>query len=354
MNNSPAASRPTTPYLQFDRTVLQRNITTMAQWAAERGVQLRPHVKTHKSIEFAQLQLAAGASGITVATIGEAEVFAAAGFADIFIAYPLWITPERAERLERLEEQTRVVLGVDSVDSLQHSLGVLTRPFDWRIEIDSGHHRSGILPADIIPIARVLRDVGHRLDGIFTFPGHSYSATDRKLSAEQEAEALSSAAILLTNDGFVDLVISGGSTPSMEFADARVVNELRPGVYLLNDAQQWELGSCSPDSIAIWAVGTVVSARDGRIVTDIGSKTLGADRAGYATGYGRLLDYPDARVVMLSEHHSVVELNGAPLPQLGSKIRIAPNHVCNAMNLQEIVFDQAFIPVAIDARGRNS
>lgn len=354
MSDSSSVSRPSTPFLQFDRALLERNIDRTARWAETNGVNLRPHVKTHKSIEFAQMQVAAGASGITVATIGEAEVFVEAGFDDIFIAYPLWIDATRAARLGRLASRARVILGVDSAESLHHSLHSLTGAFDWRIEVDSGHHRSGILPADIIPIARALRDAGQHLDGIFTFPGHSYSATDRKLAAEQESMALTTAASLLERAGFDNLVISGGSTPSMEFADANVVSELRPGVYLFNDAQQWELGSCSPDDIAIWAVGTVVSARDGRIVTDVGSKVLGADRAAYATGFGRVLDAPDARIVMLSEHHSVIELNGAPLPQLGSQIRITPNHICNAINLQEIVFDQGFSVTSVDARGRNT
>ena len=123
-----------------------------------------------------------------------------------------------------------------------------------------------------------------------------------------------------------------GSTPSLGHADTRL-DEYRPGVYVFNDAQQWESGSCVPDQIALSCHARVVSRHHDRVVLDSGSKVLGADRASYATGYGRLLDDPDARVIGLSEHHAVVT---APvLPNLGSIVRVVPNHVCNAVNLAD-------------------
>ena len=109
--------------------------------------------------------------------------------------------------------------------------------------------------------------------------------------------------------------------------------------------------------IALTCRATVVSHAGGRLVLDAGSKALGADRAPYATGWGRLPDHPDARVVLLSEHHAVVDLAGAPLPPLGSRVDVVPNHVCAAVNLADTLWaddGDALVPWPVAARGRNS
>ena len=135
--------------------------------------------------------------------------------------------------------------------------------------------------------------------------------------------------------GIDDPTFSGGATPTADAVRPGTMTELRPGVYVFGDAQQWELGTTTPDRIALTCWATVVSHAGGRVVLDAGSKALGADRAAWATGYGRLLDHPDARVVLLSEHHAVVEWDHGPPPPLGSHLRVVPNHVCNAVNLAD-------------------
>ncbi len=332
-----------TPRLVVDEHRLRANIARMAELATAAGLAMRPHVKTHKSVDIARLQIEAGATGITVATIGEAEVFAAAGFDDIFIGYPLWIDDEAAKRLRRLSTSARVAVGVDHATGAHKLAGL---PVDVLIEIDSGHRRSGCQPQDARAVAEAL---GRAPRGIFTFPGHSYSPEARVSAARDEVAALRVANQEL---GGVE-VISGGSTPSIAatLADPQAMTEIRPGVYVFGDAQQWELGSCSPDDIALTCEARVISHAGGRLVLDAGSKILGADRAAYASGFGRLLDHPDARIVLLSEHHSVAVLDGV-LPALGSTVRVVPNHVCNAVNLVEAltVGDQEW---PVSARGRN-
>src|SRR5690349_18291051 len=108
--------RPDTPYLLVDAHVLQRNITEMAAVAAHRGIALRPHAKTHKTIQIARLQRDAGAVGLTVATVAEAEVFAAQGFTDLFLAYPLWVDAAKAARLRALLDTCDLTVGIDSPD----------------------------------------------------------------------------------------------------------------------------------------------------------------------------------------------------------------------------------------------
>jgi D-serine deaminase-like pyridoxal phosphate-dependent protein len=165
---------------------------------------------------------------------------------------------------------------------------------------------------------------------------------------------LATAVTSLSVRGITARVVSGGSTPSLEFADSDVLTEIRPGVYVFGDAQQWELDATAPADIALTAVATVVSRSPDHLILDAGSKVLGADRAAYATGFGRLLDYPDARLTALSEHHATVV--GVDLP-VGKRVRVVPNHVCAAVNLA----DEYLVASAsaehkswpVDARGRN-
>lgn len=348
-----------TPVLVVDETVLDANIARVADFASTTGLKLRPHVKTHKSIEIARRQLEAGAIGITVATPSEALVFATAGFTDILIAYPLWIDETKAAILEQVVRLSSALVGVDSVESArqlaQTGLAGSGR-LAALIEVDSGHHRSGVAPEGAGALAESVRDAGLEVAGVFTFPGHSYSPETRASAARDEQDALSAAARALTDRGIQPRIVSGGSTPSLEFATSSVLTEVRPGVYVFGDAQQWELGTTAPESIALTVLATVVSRSPGRIILDSGSKVLGADRGAYSSGFGRLLDHPDARITALSEHHATV--TGVDL-SLGTQVRVVPNHVCAAVNLADeyLVANRddrrGFSSWPVDARGRN-
>ena len=351
--------QPATPYLRIDLVRLRANVRSAAELAAARRVALRPHVKTHKSVEIARLQLAAGAVGISVATIGEAEVFAGHGCDDIFVAYPLWLTTPAARRLEDLAAKARLAIGVDSVEGAARASRLLGGSgVEVVVEVDSGHHRSGVPPHEAGTVAATARRAGLRVRGVFTFPGHSYAGDGGPArAAAEESAALAEAVGSMRAAGVEPEVVSGGSTPSLAHADTSVVTELRPGVYVLGDAQQWELGAMAPEQLALTCRSTVVSHAGGRLVLDAGSKVLGADRAAYATGHGRLPDHPEARIVLLSEHHAVVDLAGAPLPPLGSQVDVVPNHVCTAVNLVDTLYADeagALRPWAVAARGRNS
>ena len=349
--------RAATPALVIDEALLDANIARMAAFTRSAGLSLRPHVKTHKSVEIAKRQRAAGAVGITVATLSEALVFSRAGFSDIFVAYPLWFDEFRTAALASVLEHSSVRLGIDSVDSAVQlaRTGLATAGrLEVLVEIDSGHHRSGVQPSDAGSLAAVARDVGLDVAGVFTFPGHSYSPDTRKSAAQDEQDALSAAVGSLAKNGIEARVVSGGSTPSLEFATSSVLTEVRPGVYVFGDAQQWELGTTDPANIALTAIATVVSSSPDHLILDAGSKVLGADRGAYSSGFGRLLDHPDARITALSEHHATV--TGVELP-LGTRVRIVPNHSCAAVNLagEYLVAsaDGAIATWPVDARGRN-
>lgn len=347
-----------TPDILIDLDILERNIARMAETVRAKGLTLRPHAKTHKIPEIAALQLEAGAVGLTVATIGEAEVFAAAGVKDLFIAYPLWTSARKAERLRRLADTATVTVGVDSPEGaarLGAGLGPAASRVGVLVEIDSGHHRSGVHPGAAADVAQAASDAGLEVAGIFTFPGHSYAPGMPAEAAAQEQEALRAAAESLAAAGFEATVRSGGSTPTALLTDGPVATEVRPGVYVFGDAQQLELGRCEPEEIALTVAATVVShhkARSGmpeRSIVDAGSKILGSDRPAWASGFGRLMDYPAARITALSEHHATVEWHGpGRMPALGARLRVVPNHVCLAINL----VDSAAVISAGEIKGR--
>ncbi|MGW6916914.1 alanine racemase [Kitasatospora sp. NPDC054939] len=357
-----------TPDIMVDLDVLERNVERMAAALKAKGLALRPHAKTHKMPEVAARQLAAGAVGLTVATIGEAEVFAEHGATDLFIAYPLWIGPRQAQRLQRLAERAGIAIGTDSVEGAEAAgrhLGAAAGGIEVMVEIDSGHHRSGVRPEQAVEVARAAAGAGLRVAGVFTFPGHSYAPDMPAKAAEEEQQALGRAAELLAAAGFDIERVSGGSTPTAELTAGSAATEVRPGVYVFGDAQQLELGRCTLADIALTVAATVVSRHEGtdgeprRIVVDAGSKVLGGDRSAWATGFGRLMDHPDARITALSEHHATVQWpDGGDLPALGERLRVVPNHVCIAVNL---VDDVAVVRGGelvdrwrVAARGRNA
>jgi D-serine deaminase-like pyridoxal phosphate-dependent protein len=336
-----------TPEILVDVDILDRNIKRMAQAVKAKGLALRPHAKTHKIPEIAARQLAAGAAGLTVATIGEAEVFAASGVQDLFIAYPLWMSAEKAERLRRLAAVAKISVGVDSEASaaaLGAGLGDAAGEISVLVEIDSGHHRSGVQPETAAAVAWAASDAGLNIAGVFTFPGHSYAPGMPVEAAAQEQEALRQAAETLSAAGFEAAVRSGGSTPTAFLTEGSSATEVRPGVYVFGDAQQLELGRCALEDIALTVAATVVSHHNTapgtppRFILDAGSKILGSDRPAWASGFGRLMDHPDARITALSEHHATVEWHGdGTPPPIGTKLRVIPNHVCLAMNLVDDV-----------------
>lgn len=349
---------PMTPFLQVDLGRMRRNVRAAAERASVAMVALRPHAKTHKSPEIARLQLGSGAVGLTVATIGEAEVFVGHGCTDVFIAYPLWLDERAAARLLDLAARASVAFGVDSVESAAHAGRLLGRsPVEVVVEVDSGMGRSGCAPDDAGAVAAVAARAGLSVRGVFTFPGHSYAPNAGAGAAQDERRALAAARDSVLAHGLDVRVVSGGSTPSLWDSDTDTLTEVRPGVYVFGDAQQWELGVMPPEDIALTVTATVVSHAGGRAVLDAGSKVLGADRAAYATGFGRLLDHPDARIVGLSEHHAIADLGGVPLPRLGDPVRVVPNHVCATVNLA----DQLWVEESgtlhawpVTARGRNA
>ncbi len=362
--SSEQLDRVDTPALMVDLDRMDAAIALMASSMADRGVALRPHAKTHKSIEVGRRQVEGGASGLTVGTIGEAEVFADAGLDDLFIAYPLVAAGPKAERLRGLAARSRLRVGIDSAlgaRAVAEALGEDRGGVSLLIEIDSGGRRSGVAPEDAGDVARAAVDLGLDVIGVFTHGGHGYAGPDaRDAAAEDEVRTLAVAAGGLRSVGVEASVVSAGSTPTALGSARGGVTEERPGTYVFGDRQQVALGSIAPDAVAAVVVARVVSAdRAGRrFVIDAGAKTLSKDVPAYIPGHGEIPELHGAVVERVSDYHGVVDVaDGAPMPEVGRVVIVVPNHICPVVNLFDTFLTTRGGEVVdtwrVDARGRN-
>jgi D-serine deaminase-like pyridoxal phosphate-dependent protein len=353
-----------TPCIVVDLDIVARNIERLAAEARDHGVSLRPHAKTHKSLAIARMQLEAGAAGVTVGTVGEAEVMAGGGIDDIFIAYPVWAAGARGERVARLHGAVTLSVGIDSVEGAEMLAGAVEgadRPLSVLVEIDSGGRRTGIAePAEVVRVAGAARAAGLRVVGVFTHGGHSYSGPDARVpAAADEVDSLGLAADLLRKAGHSVERVSAGSTPTGALSAAGQVNEIRPGTYALGDRQQLVLGAIPPDGLALVVAATVVSnAVPGQVVVDAGAKTLTKDRASFVDGFGLVPAYPDAVIERLSDYHGVITIPAGTLaPSIGEILAIVPNHVCPVVDLFDTFVATRNGAIVgqwpVDARGRS-
>ncbi len=350
-----------TPRVVVDLTRVDANIVRLQAEMNRRGIALRPHAKTHKSVAIVRRQLAAGARGITVGTLGEAEVFVASGIDDVFLAYPLWAEGPKVARLRAVHDAAPSFgVGVDSVggaDRLAAAAAGSARPLRVLVEIDSGNHRTGVAsPEAALEVARAARARGLVVEGVFSHGGHGYRPGAAATAGADEVRALAAAAATLRADGFASPILSAGSTPTMLTAAAGEVTEMRAGTYVYGDRQQWALGAIPADGCAVAVAATVVSVHPDRVVLDAGAKSLTKDRADWLAGFGAIVGYPDLVIERVNDYHGVMAVPaGAARPRLGQVVAIIPNHVCPVIDLVDSVVavaaDGATAAWPVDARG---
>ena len=316
--------------------VMQQNIDRMQGFAAEQHLDLRPHVKTHKCVEVGRRQLDAGAVGITAGNVGEAEVFAAAGFEDIFLAYPVWPSGTKGDRIRRLAQTTRMRVGVDNVaaiEALAEAMGGEPDRLEVVVEVDCGAHRSGAPPAAAGDLALAARKHGLVPVGVYTYPGHgSAGAGSRESAGHDQQVALTAAVRSLGAVGVTAEVVSAGSTPTVAFSTSSVISEIRPGEYVFYDLNNAGLGACDEDQIALFVPATVVSDWvPGQVILDVGTKALGREGSS-ARGYGGIAGRK-AVLAKLNEYHGFVAVPpGEARPSVGTVVPVLPNHVCPVVN----------------------
>jgi D-serine deaminase-like pyridoxal phosphate-dependent protein len=332
-----------TPQLVVDLDRVEANIARWHADVANHGVGLRSHVKTHKTLEVARMQLAAGSVGLAAAKPTEAEPFVADGAPDVVIAYPA--VGVRARGIAALAgHDTRVIAHVESrrgLADLETACEDLDTELEVRIEIDTGFNRCGIAPNDAVEFGR---EVGRcrrlRLEGITThrsafFVGAEGRSTDEL--GEEEGRTMVEIAERMRTSGIAVPSVVGGSTPtSRPMARIDGVTEVCAGTYPFLDAGMASRGLCNPRDVAASVLCTVVSTRaDGRVTVDGGSKTFARDAYGAPGPFGVSAD-GRGEIVALSEEHGGVQYEGEP-PQVGDVVAIQPMHICVVVNLSEHV-----------------
>ncbi len=354
-----------TPALVIDLDIVERNAQRVADAIAAHGVALRPHVKTHKSVALARIQLDHGAAGITVGTLGEAEVMADGGIDDIFLAYPIWASDAKAKRLRALAERSglRFAVGVDNeagAQQLARTMSGSNSRLRVVIEINPNYGRTGISAAKAGELARAAHAAGLEVIGAFAHGGHAYADPDAAGSAAaDEIEALATAADAIRAQGIEIQVLSAGSSPTAIDAARPPVTEMRAGTYLIGDRQQVALGASPPDGVAIAVAATVVSdSVDGQIVIDAGAKSLTKDVPPYLPGFGTIPAYPDGIIERVSDYHGQVRFPaGSAMPRVGEVVAVVPNHACPVIDLYDsFVATRSGHVVGrwlVDARGRS-
>ncbi|TVY11338.1 alanine racemase [Paenibacillus cremeus] len=342
-----------TPCLLIDVETMERNIQTMAEVAKQHGVKLRPHAKTHKIPRIAQMQLDAGACGITVAKVSEAEVMASHGVQRIFIAYPL-IAIAKIERAVALSRSIELILGVDSYEGavrLSETAARLGHVLQVRLEVDTGLHRTGIPYEQAVGLAKQIHQLPHlQLTGTYTFRGpllDGRPTLDRAAAGQEEGRVMAALAEKLRAEGIPIADVSVGSTPTSAYAAAvEGVTEIRPGTYVFHDRMQVKYGVCALEDCAGSVLVTVVSRPTADLaIIDGGSKTFATDVQPNTeplklTGFGQVIGFEDAVFERMTEEHGMLRLG--PLAQdagirVGDTLRIIPNHICSTVNLHNQV-----------------
>ena len=345
-----AESAPDTPEIVVDLGVVRANIARAAAMAREAGVSLRPHTKTHKLPEIARMQLEAGATGVQVAKLGEAEVMAAAGVDNILVGYPI-IGPQKLARLAGLAERATISVTIDS-DEVASGISRVARErrltIPALIELDTGLRRLGVVPGvPAVELAeRVAELAGIELIGVFTHEGHVYTqgrdAAEKERLTNEACEAAVATAEVIRSRGIGAHIVSVGSAGTFRFAiRCSGVTEVRPGTYVFNDRSQIAQGSAGADDVAAFVITTVVGCpAPGRIVVDAGSKVLSSDRMlvpDPPVSFGWVWGHDDWEVVRLSEEHAVIDAPPDAEVRVGDRLALVPNHVCPTVNLASYV-----------------
>ena len=358
-----------TPALIVDIDKLKFNIDDMAAFAAAEGIRLRPHAKTHKTPQIGQMQLEAGAIGLTVAKLSEAEVFIEAGCSEILVAYPL-VGPIKHRRLVDLCERAAITTVVDHIDiaeALSRSMRANGVELPVMVEVDTGLRRCGVLPgAPARDLAlKVARMPGLRFVGLLTHEGHAQlaGAPDQvRATGLSAGEMMAETAELIRGSGLEVPIISVGLTATAKItATVAGVTETRPGIYVFYDRSEVLHQVVTPERCAARVLATVATRPTAeRIILDAGTKALTSDRAGVSppvAGHGYVIGHPDWQISSLSEEHGATTIPADDPARIGDRVEIIPNHICPVINLFDTIHvtrgERVIDQWAVAARGKS-
>jgi D-serine deaminase-like pyridoxal phosphate-dependent protein len=352
-----------TPAVLVNRDKVAANIHRMQATCSAHGVELRPHIKTHKMVAVARMQLAAGARGLTCAKLGEAEAMLPSGVREMFIAHSL-VDPGKAPRLAALAAQLDDLrVGVTSegqMEALSRVAAATGRKLNVMLAVDTGLNREGVRSDEAaVKLATLLARSAHLvLRGLYCHEGHFYGV-DPATSADQ-AEAMISRLDQVRKSIDPQLAIwPGCSVTARVIAEhsAGRVQAVRPGAYMFGDLSLARTtGVMSPADVAVEILATVIDRPEpGLALIDAGSKTFSSDRTPLNL-FGAAADGRDINVVRVNEEHGYLRGSEVDSLRIGDRIRLVPAHVCTVINLTDTVIvtdgQQAIGTWLVDARGR--
>lgn len=355
-----------TPVLVVDRDALDRNIRRMAELARKHGVALRPHAKTHKSVDIAKLQIAAGAVGVCCAKLGEAEALAEGGVESILITSPVVAAPALA-RLQALNERIRdLAVVVDSPANVAALAAVVTRPLNVLIDIDPGIQRTGVpSAAAAVELFKVISQHKNlRYRGVQMYCGrqqHIASYQERMDVIRERMDYLRSVIGALKANGGAPEVVTGAGTGT-HYIDAEIglLNEWQAGSYVFMDRQYAECDLANqptgPYEYSLFVDATVVSANTpGRATIDAGYKAFATDGGLPVVLSGA--PKGSAYQFMGDEHGGVVDPDSKHVWTIGDRVRLAAPHCDPTVNLYDafhVVSGETVVAIwPVSARGRS-
>ena len=358
------ASVPT-PFLLIDEGVVRKNIRLVQDYADRNGFAVRPHVKTHKSLRIARMQLEAGAVGVAVAKAGEAEAMAAIDDLNILVAYPA-VGETRANILARIARRHNLCVAADTkylMDELSRAACEHRSVVGIGVMFDAGLHRCGVAePEQVVRLAEhAAATRGLRFDGIQIYLGHLYGDAARSPDSFDQVNRLWEPAYeALCAAGLKPPTVSSGSTPSV-FNTHLVshVDEIRVGTAVYQDYFSLKFGHCTLDDCALRVMATVVSdVVPGQAIIDAGAKALSAKQLlrNENLEMGYIVEYPEARLFRLHEEHGWVDTSRCENPpRIGQRLSIVPVAVSHCVNQYDhfhlLAENGALEKVRIDARG---
>lgn len=346
-----------TPCAVIDLDLVERNIQRAQSLCDKAGVANRPHIKTHKSPVLANMQIAAGARGITCQKLGEAEIMVDAGINDIIIATNL-LGAARSGRLAALQKRMPPLSLKVCADnpvtleeyskaaaSAEHNLDVL-------IECDTGQKRAGVETAkEAMQLAQTIQSDSHlNFAGLLYYPPLDGWPATQAFHNELKSG--------LDSIGLTAEIISTGGTPNFaNIGKLTGATEHRAGTCIFNDRMMIEAGFATLEDCAYHVYSSIVSrAGEQRGILDAGSKTLTTDHGGL-DGFGYILEHPHARIHQFAEEHGFLDLSGCNnKPQIGDIVRVVPNHVCVSVNMMDQLIavrnGEIIDVIAVAARGK--
>ncbi len=343
-----------TPAVVIDFNIVRSNIRSFQNYCDSIGLNLRPHIKTHKIPMFARMQIEEGAVGITCQKISEAEsMISSGGIEDVLITYNI-LGETKLKKLLTLSQKVRLSVVADNLKCIQGlsnrfaNSGNIVRVL---IECDTGAMRCGVVsPSEALDLAKAIKRLpGIEFDGLMTYPPPSAIPKVNEFLLQTKR-------LLEFNNISVPNISVGGSPDMWNAHKLPVATEYRIGTYIYNDRSLVERGTCTEKDCALTVLATVVSTpTTDRAVIDAGSKVLTSDLSNL-NGYGYIVGYPNLTISSLSEEHGCVRNEGPTGLQVGQKIEIIPNHACVVTNMFDYVMlkrkEKVFSKQKVTARGK--